>query len=46
MNKEAQPATTLVISLALVVFGWALVYLASPMTHPNEEERAMPTLQQ
>ena len=43
MNKEAQLATMLVIGLALALFGWALVYLASSLAHPKEEQRAVPT---
>jgi hypothetical protein len=43
MNKEAQLATMLVISLTFALFGWALVYLASPLDQPNEEQRAIPT---
>jgi len=42
-NKEGQPATTLALGLALALFGWILVYPASPLPHPNEEERAMQT---
>ena len=43
MNKEAQLATMLVVGLALALFGWALVYLASSLAHPKEEQRAVPT---
>jgi hypothetical protein len=43
MNKEAQLATMLVTSLAIALFGWALVYLASSLGHPNEELRPIST---
>ena len=40
MNKEAQLATLLTIGLAVALFGWALVYLASSPSHPSKNKRA------
>ena len=40
MNKEAQLVTLLTIGVAVALFGWALVYLASSPSHPSKNKRA------
>jgi hypothetical protein len=39
MNREAQIASMLIIGFAVTFFGWALVHIASPPIHPNEDDR-------
>jgi hypothetical protein len=39
VNKEAQLATMLTIGLAVALFSWALVYLASAPTYPHDVRR-------
>jgi hypothetical protein len=38
MNREAQIATMLTVSLALAFLGWAVVYLASAPVHPHKDD--------
>ena len=37
VNKEAQLTTMLIVGFAVAVFGWALVYLASSPSSPEQE---------
>jgi hypothetical protein len=38
MNKEAQLATMLFVSLAIAFVGWGVVYLASAPSHPHKDD--------
>jgi hypothetical protein len=43
MNKEAQLTTMMVLSAALALSGWALVYLSSTQGRPNEGQYVRPS---
>jgi hypothetical protein len=43
MNKEAQLTTMMVLSAALALSGWAIVYLSSTRGRPNDGQYVRPT---
>ena len=44
VNRAAEIVSLLIAGFAVALIGWAILYLSSPPTHPNEsDQRAVPS---